>query len=64
MRRLLLLLLILLAVYIAYPYWTLYRLEQALLTNNAESLKKIVDFPAIRASAKAQVADGLMERSQ
>ena len=64
MRRLFLLLLILLAVYIAYPYWTLYRLEQALLTNNAESLKKIVDFPAIRASAKAQVADGLMERSQ
>lgn len=64
MRRLFLLLLILLAAYIAYPYWTLYRLERALLTDNAETLQKIVDFPAIRASAKAQVEGGLMEKSQ
>lgn len=64
MRRLFLLLLILLGLYIAYPYWTLYRLEQALLTNNAESLRKIVNFPAVRASLKAQVQGGLMEKSE
>lgn len=64
MRRLFLLLLILLAIYVAYPYWTLYRLEQALLTNNAETLKKIVDFPAIRASTKAQIEGKLLQKSQ
>ena len=64
MRRLFLLFLILLGVYIAYPYWTLLRLEQALLANNAEKLEKIVDFPAIRAGMKKQVEGGLLEKSQ
>ncbi|MEM7400233.1 MAG: DUF2939 domain-containing protein [Pseudomonadota bacterium] len=64
MRRLFLLLLILLGVYIAYPYWTLHRLEQALLSNNAEVVKKIVDFPAVRASLKSQVEGGLLEKSE
>lgn len=64
MRRLFLLFLILLGVYIAYPYWTLFRIEQALLTNNAEKLQKIVDFPAIRAGMKKQVEGGLLEKSQ
>jgi len=64
MRRLFLLILILLAVYIAYPYWTLHRLEQALLSNNAETLKRIVDFPAVRASIKAQVEGGLRQKSE
>ena len=63
MRRLFLLILILLAVYVAYPYWTLHRLEQALLSNNAEALKRIVDFPAIRASMKDQVEGRLLEKS-
>jgi len=64
MRRLILLIVILLAVYVAYPYWTLYRLEQALLSNNAEVVKKIVDFPAIRAGMKSQVEGGLLEKSE
>ena len=64
MRRLFLLFLILLGVYIAYPYWTLLRLEQALLANNAEKLEKFVDFPAIRAGMKKQVEGGLLEKSQ
>lgn len=64
MRRLFLLILILLAVYLAYPYWTLYRLEQALLSNNAEAVKRIVDFPAIRAGMKSQVEGGLLEKSE
>ncbi len=63
MRRLFLLILILLAVYVAYPYWTLHRLEQALLSNNAEALKRIVDFPAIRASLEDQVEGRLLEKS-
>ena len=63
MRRLFILLLILLAVYIAYPYWTLYRLQDALLSNNAEAVKRIVDFPAVRAGMKAQVEGGLLEKS-
>jgi len=64
MRRLFLLFLILLGVYIAYPYWTLLRVEQALLTDNAERLEKFVDFPAIRAGMKKQVEGGLIEKSQ
>ncbi|MGD8480333.1 MAG: DUF2939 domain-containing protein, partial [Methyloceanibacter sp.] len=63
MRRLFLLILILLAVYVAYPYWTLHRLEQALLSNNAEALKRIVDFPAIGASMKDKVEGRLLEKS-
>lgn len=64
MRRLFLLFLILLGLYIAYPYWALLRLEQALLANNAEKLEKIVDFPAIRAGMKKQIEGGLLEKSQ
>jgi hypothetical protein len=63
MRRLFLLILILLAVYVAYPYWTLHRLEQALLSNNAEALKRIVDFPAIGASMKDKVEGRLLGKS-
>ncbi len=64
MRRLFLLILILLAIYLAYPYWTLYRLQNALLSNNAETLKKIVDFPAVRANMQKQVQGGLLKKSQ
>lgn len=63
MRRLFLLLLILIAAYVAYPYWTLYRLEQALLTDSTESLEKIVDFPAIRAGLKGQVEGGMLAKT-
>lgn len=64
MRRLFLLILILLAVYVAYPYWTLYRLDNALLANNAETLKKIVNFPAVRTNMQKQVQGGLLKKSQ
>ena len=64
MRRLFLLILILLGIYLAYPYWTLYRLQNALLSNNAETLKKIVDFPAVRANMEKEVQGGLLRKSQ
>ena len=64
MRRLFLLFLILLGLYLAYPYWTLYRLQNALLSNNAETLKKIVDFPAVRANMEKAVQGGLLRKSQ
>ena len=55
MRRLLLLLAILAAAYIGYPYLTLYWLDQALLTDDKASLEQLVDFPRVRADVKAEV---------
>lgn len=63
MRRLFILILILFAAYVAYPYWTLYRLDHAILNNNAEALQSIVDFPAIRASLKDEVQDGVLAKT-
>ena len=49
MRSLLLLLAILVAAYLGYPYLTMYWLDRALLTDDRESLEQIVDFPEVQA---------------
>lgn len=55
MRRVILLLVILLAAYIGYPYLTLYWLDRALLTDDKESLTRLVDFPKVQANLKGEV---------
>ncbi|MGH6793353.1 MAG: DUF2939 domain-containing protein [Methyloceanibacter sp.] len=55
MRRVLLVLAILLAAYIGYPYLTLYWLDRSLLTDDKASLEQLVDFPQVRADLKSEV---------
>ncbi len=55
MRRLFLVLLILLAAYVGYPYLTLYWVDQALLTDDNQALERLVDFPRVRDDLKADV---------
>jgi hypothetical protein len=52
------------AAYLAYPYLTLYWIDQALLTNNRVALQRLVDFPKIRASLKDDVKLGLIDQAQ
>jgi len=63
MRSLLLLIVILLAAYVGYPYLTLYWLDQALLTDDKEGLQEIVDFPAVRADMKAEVTEQVLGKA-
>lgn len=64
MRRLVLTLLILLAAYVGYPYLTLYWLNQALLTDDKQTLAKIVDFPRVRADLKADVKSDVYAKTR
>jgi len=34
--------------YVAYPYWTLYRLDRALEAHDTQSLDAIIDWPRVR----------------
>ena len=34
--------------YVAYPYWTLYRLDRALEAHDTASLDAIIDWPSVR----------------
>ncbi|HUU66641.1 MAG TPA: DUF2939 domain-containing protein [Methyloceanibacter sp.] len=64
MRRLILVLAILLAAYIGYPYLTLYWLDQALLTDDDQALSRLVDFPQVRETLKAEVKLAVLDRAQ
>ena len=35
-------------LYVAYPYWTLYRLDRALEAHDTQSLDAIIDWPSLR----------------
>ena len=63
MRRLLILLAILLAAYIGYPYLTLYWIDHALLTNDKAALERLVDFPRVRETLKAEVKLALLAKA-
>lgn len=63
MRGLLLLIAILIAAYIGYPYLTLYWLDQALLTDDKQALESIVDFPQVRADLKSEVKDAVIGKA-
>lgn len=56
MKKLFVLLLLLGLVYIAYPYFELYRLDQALQANDQAALKELVDIHSVRGDQKRQLA--------
>lgn len=45
--------------YVAYPYATLYRLNQAIDTGNANALRTLVDWPAVREGIKEDLCDNV-----
>ena len=45
--------------YVASPYVTLYRLDQAVRTGDSASLQRLVDWPAVREGIKEDICDGL-----
>lgn len=55
------LLLILLIAYAAYPYWSLYRLGEALEVGDEGALKQHVDWPAVRRGVKEDLS-GILSR--
>jgi len=63
MRSLLLLIAILVAAYVGYPYVTLYWLDQALLTDDKQALERLVDFPKVRADLKSEVKDAVIGKA-
>src|SRR5260221_13950740 len=52
------------APYIAYPYWTLHRLETALSNRDAVALETLVDWQQIRTGLKADVRRYMAEMNQ
>ena len=49
--------LLLLVVYYGSPYYTVWRLSQAAKAGDAKGVAEAVDFPAVRANLKPQLAD-------
>lgn len=45
--------------YAAYPYVTLYRLDQAIHTGDAATLQALVDWPAVREGIREDICDRL-----
>jgi hypothetical protein len=64
MRRVILIVAILLAAYIGYPYLTLYWLDRALLTDDQPALTRLVDFPLVRERLKAEVKLDVLGKAQ
>jgi Protein of unknown function (DUF2939) len=50
-------LIILLAGYTVWPFYSLYRIASAVETRNSAALQDLVDFPSLRASLARQIAD-------
>lgn len=61
MKKFGLLLLVLLIAYAAYPYWSLYRLGEALEAGDEGALKQHVDWPAVRSGLKEDLS-GVLSR--
>jgi hypothetical protein len=47
--------------YAAYPYVTLYRLDAALHTGDATTLRALVDWPAVREGIKEDICDNVAD---
>jgi hypothetical protein len=52
---------VLAAVYLAYPYVTLYRLGQAIRAGDAGSLRVMVDWPRVREGIKEDISDLVLD---
>jgi len=63
MRRWWIVAAVLLAAYIAYPYLTLYWIDQVLLTNDKEALQRLVGFPSIREQLKADLKVAVLDKA-
>ena len=59
MKYLLPLLLLAVLIYIAWPYVNLLRLDRALMTNDQETLAKLVDIEAVRETRKKNIEQEL-----
>lgn len=47
------------AGYVAYPYVTLFRLDHAIHTGDAATLRALVDWPAVREGIKEDICDNV-----
>ncbi|MEI6323173.1 MAG: DUF2939 domain-containing protein [bacterium] len=50
---------LLIAVYVASPYCTLWRLKSALSSNDRSGIESLIDFPSVRESLKDQIGNQL-----
>ena len=50
--------------YAAYPYVTLYRLDNAIHTGDAATLRALVDWPAVREGIKEDICDNVADDPQ
>ena len=50
-------LIILLAGYTVWPFYSLYRIASAVETRNSAALQELVDIPSLRGSMARQIAD-------
>jgi hypothetical protein len=48
--------------YVAYPYFTLYRLGQAIRNGDASSLETMVDWAAVREGIKEDICDTVIDQ--
>lgn len=55
---------LLLALYVAYPYVTLWRLDQAILKADIPTLNVLIDWPELRQSLKSEVKLALIDKAR
>jgi Protein of unknown function (DUF2939) len=55
---------VLLALYVAYPYVTLWRLDQAILKADIPTLNTLIDWPELRQRLKAEAKLALIDKAQ
>jgi Protein of unknown function (DUF2939) len=63
MRALLLILFLAVAGYLAYPYYTLYRIDRALLDDDAKTLEELVDFASIRGDIAGEITGDILAKA-
>jgi hypothetical protein len=62
MKKIAALIVVLAAVYVAYPYFALYRLGEALQTQDLEAVEGKVDWPRVRQGVKDDVNAALLAK--
>lgn len=50
------------AIFFATPYWTLYKIKQAVDQNNAEALSSYIDYPSLRDNLKPQIKQQIQHK--
>ncbi|NLN58462.1 MAG: DUF2939 domain-containing protein [Gammaproteobacteria bacterium] len=59
--RIFLVLIAVVAVWCAGPYWSLYQINQAVEQHQADQLSSYIDYPQVKASLKPQVQQRLQQ---